>query len=58
VSSTITNENGEYFLTLPGDKTYTIKVNAKGFQPASEKITLPIGKEDTYTLVKDFLMKK
>lgn len=58
VSSTITNENGEYFLTLPGDKSYTVKASAKGFQEAKEKINLPTGKEDTYTLVKDFLLKK
>lgn len=58
VSSTITNENGEYFLTLPGDKSYTIKASAKGFQPVSEKIILPTGKETTYTLVKDLLLKK
>lgn len=58
VSSTSTNENGEYFITLPGDKNYTIKASAKGFQSATEKILLPTGKEDTYTLVKDFLLKK
>ncbi len=58
VSSTITNENGEYFLTLPGDKQYTVKASAKGFQEAKEKVNLPTGKEDTYTLVKDFLLKK
>ncbi|MCX7729234.1 MAG: carboxypeptidase regulatory-like domain-containing protein [Bacteroidia bacterium] len=58
VYSTTTNENGEYFLTLAGDKSYTIKANAKGFQGMSEKIYLPTGKEDTYILVKDFLLKK
>lgn len=58
ISSIITNENGEYFITLQGDKNYTIKASAKGFQPSNEKIFLPIGKEDTYILVKDFLLKK
>lgn len=58
IASTITNENGEYFLTLQGDKNYVIKASAKGFQPMSEKILLPTGKEDTYILVKDFLLKK
>lgn len=58
VSSTSTNENGEYFITLPGDKNYTIKASAKGFQSVTEKILLPTGKEDTYILVKDFLLKK
>lgn len=58
ISSTITNENGEYFITLQGDKNYTIKASAKGFQPSKEKIFLPTGKEDTYILVKDFLLKK
>lgn len=58
VSSTITNENGEYFITLPGNKQYTIKAYAKGFQTTIEKVNLPIGKQDTYILVKDFLLKK
>lgn len=58
IASTTTNENGEYFITLPGNKQYTIKASAKGFQPASEKINLPIGTQDTYTLIKDFLLKK
>lgn len=53
-----TNENGEYFITLPGDKTYIIKASAKGFQSAQEKITLPVGKNEAYTLIKDFLLKK
>jgi len=58
VNSLITNENGEYFITLPGDRQYTIKITAKGFQQYSEKIYLPIGKDQTFTLVKDFLIKK
>ncbi len=58
ISSTTTNENGEYFITLPGDKSYTIKASAKGFQATSEKVLLPVGKEGAYILVKDFLLKK
>ncbi len=58
ISSTLTNENGEYFITLQGDKNYTIKASVKGFQSANEKVFLPTGKEDTYILVKDFLLKK
>ncbi len=58
VSSTFTNENGEYFITISGNKNYTIKASAKGFQTATEKVFLPISKDDTYTLVKDFLLKK
>lgn len=58
VASTVTNENGEYFITLPGDKNYIIKASAKGFQTAKENVLLPTGKEDTYTMVKDFLLKK
>ena len=58
ITFTTTNENGEYFITLPGNKQYIIKATAKGFQPASEKIDLPIGKQDTYILIKDFLLKK
>jgi Tol biopolymer transport system component len=34
VASTTTNENGEYFITLKGGATYTIKVVKKGYKTA------------------------
>lgn len=58
VASTITNENGEYFITLKGDVTYTIKVVKKGYKTAEEKAELKIGKTDTFSLEKQIMMSK
>lgn len=57
VGSTITNENGEYFITLKGGK-YTMTVKKKGFKDATEAVELKPSTKDTYTLVKEFLLKK
>ncbi len=58
VSSTSTNENGEYFITLKGDAKYIIKVSLKGFQPTSETVMLKKGVTEAFVQVKDFLLKK
>ncbi len=58
VASTITNENGEYFITLKGDMTYTIKVVKKGYKTAEEKVELKIGKTDTFSLEKQIMLNK
>lgn len=59
VGSTITNENGEYFITLKGGATYTIKANKKGFAEASETIKLGLGKNgETFSLEKQLLLNK
>jgi tetratricopeptide (TPR) repeat protein len=55
--STLTNENGEYFITLKGGK-YTMTVKKKGFKDATEVVDLKPSTKDTYTLVKEFLLKK
>ncbi len=55
--STITNENGEYFITLKGGK-YTMTVKKKGFKDATEVVDLKPSTKETYTLVKEFLLKK
>lgn len=59
VGSTLTNENGEYFITLKGGVTYTIKANKKGFTEASETIKLGLGKNgETFSLEKQLLLNK
>ncbi len=58
VATTMTNENGEYFITLKGGVTYTVKVAAKGYKTAEEKVELKIGKTDTFSLEKQIMMSK
>jgi hypothetical protein len=58
ITTTSTNENGEYFITLKGDATYTIKVIKKGYKNAEEKVELKLGKTETYALEKQFLLTK
>ena len=57
VASTITNENGEYFLTLQGGK-YNLIIQKKGYKDISETIELAKGDTQTVTLEKGYLMKK
>lgn len=57
-ASTITNDNGEYFITLKGDVIYTIKVVKKGYKTAEEKVDLKLGKTDTFSLEKQIMLNK
>lgn len=56
--STVTDGNGDYFFTLKGNETYTIKVVKKGYKTAEEKIDLKLGNKETYSLEKQFLLNK
>lgn len=58
VSSTTTNENGEYFLTLKGGQVYKVIVKKKGFAEITEDIDLKLGTKETFILEKGFLLKK
>lgn len=58
VGSTNTNENGEYFITLKGGVKYTMILKKKGFKDLTEVVDLKLGTKETFTLVKEFLMKK
>ena len=58
VATTSSNEIGEYFITLKGDVTYSIKVSKKGYKDKEEKAELKIGKADTYTLEKQIMLSK
>ncbi len=58
IASTVTNENGEYFITLKGGVKYTMTLKKKGFKDLTEVVELKLGTKDTYSLVKEFLLKK
>lgn len=58
VASTLTNENGEYFITLKGDVSYTIKVVKKGYKTTEEKVDLKMGKTDVFSLEKQIMLNK
>jgi tetratricopeptide (TPR) repeat protein len=58
VGNTNTNENGEYFITLKGGVKYTMTLKKKGFKDLTEVVDLKLGTKETYTLVKEFLLKK
>lgn len=58
IGSTVTNENGEYFMTLKGGEMYTIKVVKKGYKPAEEKVDLKLGKTDAFSLEKQIMLTK
>jgi hypothetical protein len=58
IASTTSNEQGEYFLTLKGDMSYTIKASKKGYKLAEEKIELKLGKNETFSLEKQIMLGK
>lgn len=58
VASTITNELGEYFITLKGGVTYTIIIIKKGYKLLEEKVELKVGKTETFSLEKQFMLSK
>jgi Tol biopolymer transport system component len=57
VSSTTTNENGEYFFTLKGGN-FKITINKKGFKEISENFELKQSDKETISLEKGYLLKK
>ena len=58
VGRTTASEDGNYFITLDGGKTYDVKIEVKGCKPIEEKVMLEKGKSNTFTLVKHFLVYK
>ncbi|MDP2385516.1 MAG: carboxypeptidase regulatory-like domain-containing protein [Bacteroidota bacterium] len=59
VTSTVTNEMGEYFFSVKGGTTYKIKISKKGFIDTNETINLPMGNNgETASLEKQFLLNK
>jgi tetratricopeptide (TPR) repeat protein len=57
--SLLTNELGEYLITLKGGTAYQVKVSKQGYKSAEEKINLNLNKTgDTFTIEKQFLLSK
>ena len=56
--STVTNENGEYFITLKGGVNYTVTLKKKGFKDLSETFELKLGAREAFVMDKEFLLKK
>ncbi len=56
-ASSFTNENGEYFFTLPSGK-YLINIKKKGYADITETIELLKSDKDTPVLEKGYLLKK
>jgi Tol biopolymer transport system component len=56
--STNTNENGEYFMTMKGGVKYTVTMKKKGFKDLSETFDLKLDPKGTYSMDKEFLLKK
>jgi Tol biopolymer transport system component len=57
VSSTETNDNGEYFFTTRAG-TYQLLVNMKGYQPVSEQVVIEGGENQPAIVEKGYLLKK
>lgn len=60
VGNTVSSiEGGEYFITLTGNKNYTVKIDLKGYKPLEEKFLLATSKDgSTYTQVRHFILYK
>ena len=57
-STTSTEGNGEYFLTLIAGKNYHVKISQKGYKSIDEKVEVAVAKEGPTTVVKHYLLYK
>jgi hypothetical protein len=53
-----TNEQGEYFVTLKGNKEYNVVVDKKGFKKYEKKVMLPLDPKKTYILSQAIVLEK
>ena len=53
-----TSDTGEYFITLKGNESYTIKIVKKGYKSLEEKVELKMGKNTIFSLEKQFMLNK
>lgn len=60
VGNTNSSPEGDYFITLLGDRKYQVKATLKGYKEVSELVDLPAAKDakSTYELVKHFILYK
>ena len=56
---TSSNDNGEYFITLPADHRIEVEVKVKGYKALNSKFKLPKSESgDTPTMIKHLLLNK
>ncbi len=48
VGKTLTDEEGNYFITLPGNAKYDISVTADGYKPSKKSVELKLGNGKTH----------
>lgn len=53
-----TDEDGNFFITLEGEKHYLIEVNLKGYQPFQEKLYLKRSERGTFNLSKIIVLNR
>ncbi|MEO7087542.1 MAG: tetratricopeptide repeat protein [Bacteroidia bacterium] len=58
VAATSSAAEGDYFITLKGNKKYQLVIKKSGYETYNEAITLPISSKGTYAMAKDILLKK
>lgn len=57
-STSSSADGGEYFITLEANKTYQVKIDAKGYKPIDEKVEIKAVKDGATTVVKHYLLYK
>ena len=58
VASTTSTDEGHYFITLVGNKKYTLEITAEGYQTLTKTVDLGIGKESILTQTADFVLER
>ena len=56
--STTTDENGSYFIIMPGNKNYEIGFKSEKYITKTEKILVPASKNTTLTFTKDLVVDR
>jgi tetratricopeptide (TPR) repeat protein len=56
--NTVSSTEGEYFITLPGDKEYEVIISLKGYKEIREKFILPIDDKTVFIKEKHFIAEK
>ncbi|MDT8411586.1 MAG: carboxypeptidase regulatory-like domain-containing protein [Vicingaceae bacterium] len=58
VASTTSTDEGHYFITLVGNKKYTLEITAEGYQTLTKTVELGIGKETILTQTANFVIER
>ena len=58
VAKTTASADGDYFITLPGGKKYTLTIKTEGYKDVIKEVELPLGKGTILTQIEDFELEK